>query len=178
MHALLLVGIAGEFASLVSACNGNAALCSRQYSNVTHVGSHDSAFVGPLVTDNQYISVTRQLNMGVRFLQAQTHNEGGTIELCHTSCVLRDAGPLADYLSEIKAWLDQNPNEVLTVLLTNGDAIPVSQFGSAFVASGLDQMAFLPGTTLAMGEWPTLQSMISAGTRLVVFMGRISATGY
>lgn len=170
--------VAGLFALLAvpahvaaAGCNGNAALCSRQYSNVTQVGSHDSAFVGILLPDNQYVSVTDQLDSGIRFLQAQTHNDDGVIELCHTSCLELDAGSLSSYLSTVKTWLDGNPNEVLTLLLTNGDAIPVSQYGTVFAALGLDAYAYAPGTTLAMDQWPTLQSLIDAGKRLVVFMG-------
>jgi hypothetical protein len=153
-------------------CNGNTALCSRKYSNVTQIGSHDSAFVGILPPDNQYIHVTDQLNFGIRFLQAQTHNKDGGIELCHTSCLELDAGSLSSYLGPIKTWLDGNSNEVLTLLLTNDDAIPVSQFGSVFDALGLDEYAYAPGADLAMDQWPTLQSMIDAGKRLVVFMGK------
>ncbi|KAJ9139030.1 PLC-like phosphodiesterase [Coniochaeta hoffmannii] len=151
-------------------CNGNTAFCSRKYSNVTQIGSHDSAFVGVLPPDNQYIPVVDQLDFGIRFLQAQTHKKGGGIEMCHTSCLELDAGSLNSYLSPIKTWLDGNPNEVLTLLLTNGDAIPVSQFASAFAALGLDEYAYAPGANLAMDQWPTLQSMIDAGKRLVVFM--------
>ena len=51
-------------------CNGNQALCGRRWSDIVMVGSHDSSFVGVLPSQNQYISVTEQLNMGVRFLQA------------------------------------------------------------------------------------------------------------
>lgn len=153
-------------------CNGNPALCSRKYSNVTHVGAHDSAFVGPLLADNQYISVTDQLNMGIRMLQAQTHKWiDGVIEMCHTSCLELDAGSLTEYLTPIKTWLDGNTNEVVTLLLTNGDAIPVAQWASVFAAVGLDKYAYAPGTKLAMEQWPTLQSMIDSGKRLVVFMG-------
>lgn len=76
------------------ACNGNAALCSRSYSNVTQIGTHDSAFVGILPTDNQLVSVTTQLDDGIRFLQAQTHVNDGVLHLCHTSCEELDAGPL------------------------------------------------------------------------------------
>ena len=50
-------------------CNGYADLCSRQYSNITTIGTHDSAFVGELPQDNQDISVTAQLDAGIRFLQ-------------------------------------------------------------------------------------------------------------
>jgi hypothetical protein len=90
---ILVMGNTGSTQTDV-ACNGNAALCSRSYSNVTQIGTHDSAFVGILPTDNQLVSVTTQLNDGIRFLQAQTHVKDGVLELCHTSCTELDAGPL------------------------------------------------------------------------------------
>lgn len=169
----------GLTASLVlGACNGHDALCDRLYSNVTFVGSHDSAFVGELLADNQLISVADQLKYGVRFLQAQTHDFLGNIQMCHTSCLERNAGSLGDYLAPIKAFLDDsanNANEVVTLLLTNGDGISVSDFAAVFASVGLDNYVFTPsansGTTLAVDQWPTLQKMIDDGTRLVVWMG-------
>ncbi|KIH90453.1 hypothetical protein SPBR_01043 [Sporothrix brasiliensis 5110] len=145
-------------------CNGSPSLCSRRYSDVTYVGSHDSAFVGLLPTDNQFTSVASQLGQG-------SHNKNGVIELCHTSCLEKDAGTLASYLTPIKSFLDVNPNEVITLLLTNGDSIPVSQFGTVFSAVGLDSYAYAPSGTLSLDQWPTLAELISSGKRLVVFMG-------
>ncbi|KAL1891422.1 hypothetical protein Sste5346_007685 [Sporothrix stenoceras] len=151
-------------------CNGSPSLCSRRYSDVTYVGSHDSAFVGLLPTDNQFTSVASQLSQGVRFLQAQSHNKNGVIELCHTTCLEKDAGTLASYLTPIKSFLDSNPNEVITLLLTNGDSIPVSQYGTVFSAVGLASYAYAPTGTLTLDQWPTLAELISSGKRLIVFM--------
>jgi len=169
--ALAALATAVAVAAAQRACNGSPGLCDRAYSNVTFVGSHDSAFVGPLPTQNQYNSLADQMGMGIRFLQAQTHAKNGGIEMCHTSCDLEDAGSLADFLAPVRSFLDANPDEVLTLLLTNGDAIPVSQFGDAFRAAGLDAYAFAPSGVLPMTSWPTLGSLIDQGKRLVVFMG-------
>lgn len=167
-HAAFLA-LAG---TALAACNGRDEYCGRQYSNITYIGAHDSAFVGELPTHNQYVSITDQLNLGVRFLQAQTHNENGAIEMCHTYCWELDEGNLAKYLQELSNWIHANPNEVVTLLLTNGDKIPVEQFDSVFAATGLKDLVFHPGNTvLAKEQWPTLQEMINANTRLVVFMG-------
>lgn len=157
----------------LGACNGQDALCSRLYSNITLVGAHDSAFVGEFLADNQLVSVTDQLKLGVRFLQAQTHDFLGHIQMCHTSCIERNAGSLGDYLTPIKAFLDDvaNANEVVTLLLTNGDAIAVSDFADVFKSVGLDTYVFTPNGTLSLDQWPTLQQMIDNGTRLVVWMG-------
>lgn len=151
-------------------CNGNAALCDRIYSNVSFIGAHDSAFVGVLPTQNQLQDVTGQLTQGVRYLTAQTHDKDGTIELCHTSCALLDAGALQDYLGKINTWLDGNANEVVTLLVTNGDAIDINKFGDVFAAAGLADYAYTPGANLALADWPTLGTLIADGKRLIVFM--------
>lgn len=152
-------------------CNGNAALCDRKYSNVTFVGAHDSPFVGILATQNQLTDVTAQLNQGVRYLTAQTHDKSGAIELCHTSCLLLDVGTLQTYLSSIKTWLDGHADEVVTLLITNQDGIDINTYGDAFKATGLDSYAYAPGADLALADWPTLGTLIANGKRLVVFMG-------
>ncbi|KHJ34155.1 putative plc-like phosphodiesterase [Erysiphe necator] len=151
-------------------CNGNEALCSRKYSDVTQIGTHDSAFVGDLPTQNQIYSVSEQLVSGIRFLQAQTHVKDGALQMCHTSCQLEDAGTLLSYLSTIKYFLDMNANEVVTLLLTNGDRTPAASFGMAMESSGLAKYAYVPPKKLAMNEWPTLKELITANTRLVMFL--------
>lgn len=153
-------------------CNGYAELCGRRYSNITTIGTHDSAFVGELPQDNQDVSVTAQLDAGIRFLQAQSHkNLLGTLELCHTSCFEEDAGSLESYLSTVKTWLDANPNELLTILLVNGDNVPVSMFDAAYTSSGLKPYAYTPPTSpIGINSWPTLKEMITAGTRVVAFL--------
>ncbi|TVY47920.1 PI-PLC X domain-containing protein [Lachnellula occidentalis] len=167
---LSLIGICKVSAA---ACNGNDALCSRKYSNITQIGAHDSAFVGDLPTENQNLDVTGQLNAGIRFLTAQTHSFLDEIYLCHTSCFEENSGVLVDYLTDIGTWMDSNPNEVVTLLLTNGDAIAVSMFADAYDGAGISKYTYTPPNQLALGDWPTLQDLISANTRLITFMGSL-----
>lgn len=161
----------------LAACNGHDELCDRKYSNITFAGTHNSAFVGDAPTQNQHRSVTEQLDLGVRFLQAQTQDKDGDIEMCHTYCWELDEGPLTDYLDEIAAWMDGNPDEVVTLLLTNIDGISVTKFDEAFNGTGLKQYVFTPEETLALDDWPTLQELIDNKTRLIVFMGELSPPG-
>ncbi|QSZ36716.1 hypothetical protein DSL72_006599 [Monilinia vaccinii-corymbosi] len=156
--------------TVAQVCNGYAELCGRKWSNVSQIGTHDSAFVGELPTQNQDIDVTAQLSAGVRFLQAQTHYFVDELRLCHTSCWEEDSGPAVNYLSDIKKWLDANPNDVVTLLLTNGDYVPVGNFSAVMEASGLAGYAYTPPHQLAIDQWPTLQEMITAGHRLVMFL--------
>lgn len=157
--------------AVADGCNGNIALCSKKYSDVSQIGTHDSAFDGALPTDNQNLSVEDQLDAGIRMLQAQTHNFLNDIYLCHTSCFLEDSGLLVDYLKTIAVWIAANPNEVVTLLLTNGDGIDVATYGLRMDTAGLSQYAYAPTTQLALADWPTLQQLIDSGKRLVMFMG-------
>ena len=113
--------------------------------------------------------------MGIRYLQAQTHHsilDKKILELCHTSCFLEDAGPLKDFLVTIKKWLDSNPNEVVTLLLTNGDSVSVTEFGDTFASSGITDYAYVPNENPpSISDWPTLGDLITSGKRLVVFLG-------
>ncbi|KAJ5542535.1 hypothetical protein N7535_004957 [Penicillium sp. DV-2018c] len=155
-------------------CNGRSEYCARSYSNITFIGAHDSPFVGPLPQHNQNIDIEAQLNMGIRYLQGQTHRSplvNTIIELCHTSCFLEDAGSLESFLKTIKKWLDAHPNEVVSLLLTNGDSVPVTEFGNIFAKSGIAQYAYTPSANpLLIADWPTLGDLISSGKRLVVFL--------
>ncbi|KAI8990557.1 PLC-like phosphodiesterase [Trametes punicea] len=104
-------------------------------------------------------------------LQSQAHNSSGVIELCHTSCSLYDGGSLQDYLTEVKAWMDANPNDVVSLLIVNSDNLPPSQYDSVFKAVGLDTLAYAPPTaSLTVDAWPTLGSLIDSGKRLVAFL--------
>lgn len=170
---------AAAAATTPTVCNGHAELCDRRYSNVTFVGAHDSAFVGASVADNQDVSVAAQLAGGVRFLQAQTHAGGANntvVELCHTFCVLEDAGALDAYLTTVRQFLDANPAEVVTLLLTNQDGLPGAAFDAVFQSSGARSHVFTPPGNLTMASWPTLGQMIAMGQRLVVFMGAFGGT--
>lgn len=159
-------------------CNGQPTYCTKRYSELTHLGAHDSPFVGPLPQHNQNLEVTEQLDLGIRFLQGQTHkaldDDDTAIRLCHTSCLLEDAGTLVSFLETVKSWLDTHPDEVVSLLLTNGDNLPVSRFEQAFAEAKADQYAFVPEGSpdvLAMEKWPTLGNLIEKNKRLVVFLG-------
>jgi hypothetical protein len=124
-----------------------------------------------LLAANQDQNVTQQLNDGIRMLQMQAFNLSGIIQLCHTSCLLYNGGTLQNYLTIVKTWLDANPNEVLSLLIVNINDLGPSAFGDVFSAVGLVTLSFEPATSVVeAANWPTLGSMIDAGTRLVTFL--------
>ncbi|TFK94418.1 PLC-like phosphodiesterase [Polyporus arcularius HHB13444] len=153
-------------------CNGHAELCDRSFGNVTFVGAHDSYAVGTKsLFVNQDYDITQQLNDGVRMLQSQAHNKNGVIELCHTSCGLQDGGSLEDHLKKVKAWMDSNPNDVVSLLIVNSDNVAPSEYDTVFKSAGVDTLAYAPSSAaLAASDWPTLGTLIDSGKRLVVFL--------
>jgi hypothetical protein len=156
-----------------TACNNSPTLCKTSYSSILHLGAHDSAFVRTeqnkfTAAGNQYFNASTQLSAGVRLLQSQLHLESGVPRLCHTSCALYDAGPLKDWLGEIKTWLDARPSEVVTLLLVNDDNIPAAQIAAAYQAAGLDALSFTPSDS----SWPRnpLQSFIDNKKRVISYL--------
>lgn len=169
------------------ACNNSPELCSRSYSNITHLGAHNSPYLRSTqssdnsisFTDagNQNVNSTAQLAAGVRLLTAQVHNYNGAWHLCHSSCSLLDAGTLSSWLLEVRTWMDANPYDVVTILLVNADNASAAQLDAEFQAAGIKQYAYTPPSTAsAIQTWPTLQEMISNSTRLVTFVASLPAS--
>ena len=162
------------------ACNNSPELCNRNYNNITHMGAHDVAFLrdsstGFSTSGNQYYNATKALSAGLRLMQAQVHNSNGTLELCHTSCELLDGGSLLTWLEDIKYWMDNNPNEVVTLLLVNSDNESAATFGAVFNSSGISEYGYTPSSTTGpITTWPTLQTLITANTRLITFIAAIT----
>lgn len=182
--AVLFSSIAQSYAATQSgstvACNNSPLLCGRNYNNITHMGAHDAAFLrdqntGFSASGNQFYNATVALSAGIRLIQAQVQNLNGTLELCHTDCSLLDGGSLEKFLSGIKSWMDDNPNEVVTILLVNSDDESTATFGSVFVSSGISKYGYTPkSTTAPISTWPTLQSLVTANTRLITFIASIT----
>lgn len=173
LASVALLCSAGAIAETL--CNKRAEYCDRRYSDISFIGAHNSPFVGPLPQHNQDIEVKQQLDLGIRFLQGQTHvNDDGVLSMCHSSCILEDAGSLQSFLETVKGWMDKNTDEVVTLLITNGDRLDISEFDDAFSAAGIKDHIFVPPSSpkpLPIEEWPTLGEFIKSGKRLIVFIG-------
>jgi hypothetical protein len=74
---------------------------------------------------------------------------------------------------DIKGWMDNNPNEVVTILLVNSDNYDASELGSVFASSGITKYAYNQTSASPPTSWPTLQSLISANTRLITFVASL-----
>ncbi|POS87396.1 hypothetical protein EPUL_001110 [Erysiphe pulchra] len=153
-------------------CNNYPEFCSRKYSNITEVSAHNSPFIrAGNAGANQALSVTAQLNDGIRLLQAQIRFINETPHFCHTSCQILDAGPITDYLGVVRDWVSSHPYDIVSILLGNGDYRPVTQIAPYVEDSGLLPYAYLPPKIPMMrNDWPTLSSMILTGKRVLFFM--------
>ena len=155
-------------------CNGHVEFCTRKYSNITHVGCHNSPFVRPGNTgSNQELPVKAQLNDGVRFVQGQIRwPENGTEpHFCHTNCDLLDAGPINEWLSEVAEWVNRHPFDVVTILLGNGPQSDPEEYEPFIRKSGILKHAYeAPYLPMTLDDWPTLESMILRGKRVIIFM--------
>ncbi|KAJ6096678.1 hypothetical protein N7486_007424 [Penicillium sp. IBT 16267x] len=180
--ALLPLALAKPLNVRTTTCNNSPDLCDKSYGEITHLGAHDSPFVrdsstGDSIAGDQYYDTPTQLSAGVRLVTAQVHQSGSTWNLCHTSCDLLDAGLLETWLAEIKTWLDDNPNEVVTILLVNSDSATAAELGAIYESANITSYAYEPSSlTTAPSSWPTLQEMINNGTRLVTFVAAIDAS--
>lgn len=179
LSSFLSLTSAATIQSRATACNNSPDLCSRAYNSITHLGAHDSPFVRDATTSystsgNQYYNSTVQLSAGVRLLSAQVHQNNGDWHLCHSSCDLLDAGLLSAWLADIKTWMDANPNDVVTVLLVNSDNATPAELHAEFTTAGITDLAYKPASTsTAPATWPTLQDLITAGTRLMTFVASL-----
>jgi hypothetical protein len=155
-------------------CNGWVEFCERKYSNITYVGAHNSPFVRPGNTaSNQELDVTTQLNDGIRFLQAQIQwpNNSSVPHFCHGSCDVLDAGPINEWLTEVRRWVDNHPYDVVTILLGNGNYSGPEFYAPYIEKSGIIKYLYTPPyLPMQLDDWPTLENMIIRGKRVIMFM--------
>lgn len=141
-------------------------LCIRTYDDVAYLTTHNAfndAADGFLLP-NQNNTITQQLNDGVRALMIDVYDKDGVATVYHGFSYLGNA-PLTDKLDEIKAFLENNPQEIVTLILENYASPALIE--TALSQSGLLSHLFVKDTTTL--QWPTLQEMITSGKRLVIF---------
>ena len=150
-------------------CNGHAELCSRPYDAVAYAGTHgsysdsDESFGAP----DQTHPIAQQLADGIRVLHMEIHFDQGRPFVCHGLCIIGEK-PLRDDLSAVKTFIDQNPDNVVTLLLERSDdMITADEIATDFIATGLSPSVHsqAPGA-----PWPTLNDLIRHREQVVAFL--------
>ncbi|KAF2740305.1 hypothetical protein EJ04DRAFT_600308 [Polyplosphaeria fusca] len=168
------------------ACNNSPLLCSQPYDTVTYLGAHDSPFLRDAASGfssfgNQLLRTTTQLDAGVRLLSAQVHLASNNVtgkrelHLCHTTCALFDAGPLRDWLIEVRMWMDTNTNDIITLLLVNTAGVDARELEGVYSEADIARLGYVPPridqppplSNKTNPTWPTLNEMIDRNERLV-----------
>ena len=153
-------------------CNGSKDLCNKRYNEVAYLTTHNAfnskqdSFLFP----NQKSNIAKQLNNGVRALMIDVYDDNGSTVVYHAYKFL-GSQPLSVYLNDIKYFLENNPNEIITIILesyTSSNAIEyeISKVGL------LDYLHIQDVNSL----WPTIQSMINSNKRLVIFSDKNDAS--
>ncbi|KAL7335093.1 hypothetical protein PS15p_200623 [Mucor circinelloides] len=181
ISSLSIFAIATAFASAVvnaqQVCNGHAEFCDKPYDTLTYLLTHNAYGYVANPAANQACPANTQLTDGVRGLKlsaiksSNATTAGSTadsIQLCHTSCSILNAGAAVDTLKVITEWVKNNPNEVVTIMWNNLGGFTTDAFAAAYNASGLTEYSHVQ----AYGNftWPTLAEMIASGKRVVNFM--------
>lgn len=146
---------------------------NRPYDENCYLSSHN-AHVAPghgWIVFNQDMTVRDQLYYGARTLQLDTLLVGGEIFLVHGSLAATIAqrvpgttpDKLGDMLSYIDLWMSNHPREVLTLIFENWDG---TELGDYLLDSSpiKDQIH-----VQQQGSWPTLNELVAAGKRYVIF---------
>ena len=146
-------------------CNGSVTLCARTLDQVVFAGTHnamsneDEGWLAP----NQHHSIERQLADGIRALMLDTHDDDGTVALCHGYCSLGSRSFL-EALDAVNQYLDEDSGAVVLLLIE--DAVGVSETEAVFEQSSLIERLFVMPQD---GSWPTLGEMVMEDQRVVVF---------
>ncbi len=106
-----------------SNCNGHAALCDRNFLEVSYPGTHgsysnvDEHFGAP----DQTHDIARQLADGIRVLHLEVHDDHGETVVCHSLCIIGER-PLTHDLGAVQDFLSGSPDNVVTLLLERSDS--------------------------------------------------------
>ncbi|MEZ4268510.1 MAG: hypothetical protein R3F39_19265 [Myxococcota bacterium] len=156
-------------------------ICNKMYRDVLWPGAYKAnvsvAYGFAKSTAHQTETLTQMLNDGIRWLNLVVDYctpgaTAGPLCLCRgdNTCAANST-PLGDRLAEITAFMEANPNAVVTLMLD--EYVGDDHFKAAIAASGLDKFVY-PRTLTSNGYEPfpiSIANMIGKNARLVIFGG-------
>jgi hypothetical protein len=153
-------------------CNGVPGLCDLPASGVMFAGVHNAHATvenGWLFAGNHEFSLEKALLYGYRGINVDVGGCDGQLRMIHGNCRLGQLDP-AEAWTNITTFLDNNPNEVvlLTIeIVTQDDEVNVTLSGIRdTMPQGFLDLLYTDNPT---AEFPTLQELIDAGQRILLF---------
>ncbi len=145
-------------------CNGAIELCNKRYDEVAYLTTHNAynSVADNFMLPNHNKDIAQQLNEGVRAMMLDVYDSNGVPTLYHVYDFLGSL-PFSENLDDIKAFLDNNPNEIVTIILEC--YVSANMIEDALTTAGLMPYLFEKDNTT---DWPTLQEMINTDKRLVI----------
>lgn len=147
--------------------NSDIALLPKKYDSVCFLMTHNSMNSSEkgYAIPNQTYSISNQLNAGVRGLMLDTYDGTDGVAITYHAIEALGSQKLVDVLEEVKAYLQQNTNAIISIIFQNegGNA----QLEQAIDSIGLDAFTY---THTAGTAWPTIQTMVNNNQRLVLFV--------
>jgi hypothetical protein len=161
---IFLFLIIGAIATASAQCNGDSILCSRRFDQVCFLYTHNAYNIkGDHRLPNQTLSIAEQLELGVRGMMLDVYWKKDRAVLYHGNSILGKR-PLQADLEAIRLFLETHPHEILSIIFESN--ISPEQMASEMQKAGLLPHLHTQNPSL---NWPTLQEMIAAGHRLVIF---------
>ena len=152
-------------------CNGSNDLCNKRYNEVAYLTTHNAfnSKQDRYLFPNQKSNISEQLNNGVRALMIDVYDDNGSTVVYHAYKFL-GSQPLSVYLNDIKDFLDNNPNEILTIILE-------TYTSSNAIENEINKVGLLKylHTQDVNSIWPKLQTMIDSNKRLVILSDKNDA---
>lgn len=138
-----------------------------------------NAYSNDNIFSNQYgLSITDQLNFGVRGFMLDIYDGSDGIYLCHKNCFLSNYGKFFDAISySILPFLRENPREIITVFLEDHSSRDLLEKELKKI-HGLNEIMFHPQTWVTHTNWPTLDELIAQNQRLFIITDKKENAGY
>lgn len=157
---------------IYSQCNGQIEVCSKPYDQVAFLTTHNAFNTGSesFLFPNQNFGIADQLQDGVRAFMLDVYDFWGNTVVYHGSWSL-GYQDIQDDLGEVKTFLDSHPNEVVTLILEC--YVSSGTIESELTDAGL--MSYLY-TKIDGQPWSTMQEIIDANQRLVIFTDQDDAS--
>ncbi len=139
----------------------------KKYDEVCFLMTHNAmnAKEKSYLAPNQTLSVTHQLNSGVRGLMLDTYDGSNGVALTYHALPQFGSQNLVDVMQEIKDFLVQHKKEVVTIIFQNEGSN--AQLEKAIDSIGLNEMTYIHNSS---DEYPLMQTMVNNNKRLVLYV--------